>query len=78
MQREDPRVSVLRAVGEWVAGLGGRPWQAPSVPWPEMSDQPHSDIRTAEIPGTDGVEIFYRHDFGTDIVDVIWVGRLPT
>ena len=42
-----------------------------------MSDLPHYEIRAAEIPGTDGVEIVYRPEFEGELIDLIWVGKIP-
>jgi hypothetical protein len=61
----------------WVEGLAATPWQAPSAPFPEISDPPNFEYRTAEVPGTDAVEVFYRHHFADGLVDLVWVGRLP-
>ena len=47
-----------------------------SVPFPEISDPPTYEIRMAEIPGTDGVEVFYRRRFADELVDLVWVGRI--
>lgn len=75
VQREDPRVSVWRAVRDWIAALGTTPWQAPSAPFPELSDLPPYQLRTAEVPGT-GIEVFYRREFDGEFVDVVWVKQL--
>ena len=76
-RREDPPYSTWRLVSEWIAALDSAPWQAPSVPFPELSDPPDYEVRTAEIPDSGGVEVFYRREFERDTVDLIWVGRLP-
>lgn len=75
-ERADPPISVWRIVNDWVDGLGSSPWQAPSVPFPELSDQPRYELRTAEILGTDGVEVVYRREYDGEMVDLVWVGRL--
>jgi len=62
-----------RRVRAWIDGLGETPWQAPSIPFPELSDQPHYEVRTAVVPGSGGIEVFYRHDYLRDLVDLIWV-----
>lgn len=43
------------------------------MPFAELSDQPKYEVRSAVVPGS-GVEVFYRHDYATDVVDLIWVG----
>jgi hypothetical protein len=37
---------------------------------------PKYEIRTAEIPDTGGVEIFYRREFDGECIDLTWVGKL--
>ena len=60
-------------VREWVEEAGDAPWIAPSIPFPELSDYPHDEVRSAVIPRTDGVEVFYRHTYADAQVDVIAV-----
>ena len=74
-ERENPPYLTFRAVRDWIAGLADAPWQAPSVPFPELSDPPTFEIRFAEVPDTGGVEVFYRHHFSDALVDLVWVGR---
>lgn len=74
--RGHPSYSTWRVVSEWVGGLAGAPWQAPSTPFAELSAQPVYEVRFAEVPGSGGVEVFYRHEYGGDLIDLIWVGRL--
>src|SRR5579863_9752050 len=74
--RENPPYSTWQIVELWVNGLNTTPWQAPSIPYAEISDLPKYEIRTAEVPDTDGVEIFYRREFDGEFIDLIWVGKL--
>lgn len=76
-RREDPPYSVWQKVSGWVARVASAPWQYPSQPIPELSDQPLYELRTAELADTGGVEVFYRREYDGKIVDLIWVGR-PT
>ena len=76
-RRENPPYSTWRIVNLWVDDLDSAPWQAPSTPFPELSDLPNYEIRIAEVPDSNGVEVFYRREFAGEIVDLIWVGRLP-
>jgi hypothetical protein len=76
-RREDPPYSTWQLVSLWIAGLATAPWQAPSTPFPELSELPEYEVRVAEVPGSGGVEVFYRREFADEAVDVIWVGRLP-
>ena len=72
-QRVNPSPTVWSVVWEWVQGLDAKPFQAPSTPFPELSSLPEYELRTAEIPGSDGIEVFYRHEFASDEVDLIWI-----
>ncbi|MDZ4825526.1 MAG: hypothetical protein SGJ13_03570 [Actinomycetota bacterium] len=76
-RRENPPYTTWRIVSEWIQSLDATPRQAPSVPFPELSDLPHFEVRYAEPHGTDGVAAFYRREFLGEVVDLIWVGRLP-
>ena len=77
-QRENPPYMTWRIVSAWVSSLESTPWQAPSVPFPELSDLPNFEVRIAQIPGTDGIEVFYRRTFSGEVIDLIWVGRTPS
>lgn len=61
------------AVRWWIADLALTPWQAPSVPFPELSNQPEYEVRRAVVPQT-GIEVINRHYYATDLIDLIWVG----
>lgn len=54
------------AVRWWIADLALTPWQAPSVPFPELSNQPEYEVRSAVVPQT-GIEVIYRHHYATDL-----------
>jgi hypothetical protein len=64
---------VREVVRSWINNLGTAPWQAPSIPFPELSDQPHYEVRSAAVPDSGGIEVFYRHDYIRDLVAPIWV-----
>jgi len=74
-QRDNPPEAVWTAVRTWVGGLDHAPWQAPSTPFAELSGQPDYEVRSAVVPGSGEIEVFYRQDYVTDDVDLIWVGR---
>lgn len=57
----------------WVEMAGQTPWLSPSIPFPELSDQPHYEVRSAVIPYSEGVEVFHRHTYADDRVDIIAV-----
>jgi hypothetical protein len=73
-ERESPRQQVWDVVNQWVQGLDSASWQAPSTPFPELSEQPFDEVRSAVVPGSDEIEVFYRHEYRTGAVDLIWVG----
>jgi hypothetical protein len=73
--RENPPYLTWQIVDLWNHELDSTPWQAPSIPFPEMSDLPNYEIRTAEVPGTEGVEVIYRQEYAGEFIDLIWVGK---
>ena len=70
VERANPSKELSEPVWEWIQGLEGTPWQAPSVPFPELSDQPDYEVRSAEVGG---VDVFYRHEYATGNVDLIGI-----
>ena len=72
-QRDNPPPDVWQAVRDWVGWLGDFPWQAPSVPVPELSKPPEYEVREAVLPEAGDVEVTYRHEYATGVVDLIWV-----
>jgi hypothetical protein len=77
IKRDNPPYVEARLVENWIIEASEAPWSAPSVPIPEMSDQPRYEVRAAVIPGTDHVEVIYRQTYATRVIDLIWVGRRP-
>jgi hypothetical protein len=75
-EREKPPYSTWQRITAWVSELDTAPWRAPSVPFPELSDLPHYEVRYAEIPATDGVTVFYRRVFDGEFVDIIDVAQV--
>ena len=73
-RRDNPPYLTWELVSKWIEGLEESPWQAPSTPFPELSDPPTYEYRTAEIADTGGVEVFYRREFAGEIIDLVWVG----
>jgi len=76
-RREAPSERIWHVVDAWVQRLADASWQAPSIPLQELSFSPESEVRSATVPDSDGVEVYYRYDFATDVVDLIWVGPPP-
>ena len=71
--RDKPTEARWLIVRDWIAGLDDAPWQYPSIPLPELGGQPEYEIRTAVVPESGGVEVFYRQEYVTGAVDLIWV-----
>lgn len=70
--RESPSPAALALASEFVAGIGERPWLAPSVPIPELSDQPHYEVRSAHlVQGDASVRVWFRHTYATRDVDIM-------
>jgi len=72
--RVGPSSVVEDKVRRWVAGLDTASWQYPSSPFPDLMFAGDYEVRSAVVPDSGGVEVFYRHDFVSDDVDLIWVG----
>lgn len=69
-----PPLPVWRAVRYWIAGLASMPWQAPSVPFPELSAQPRHEVRSAVVPESGGVEVVYVYWYEpVDKIDLVFV-----
>ena len=68
--RSHPSLELTDLVRDWVQGLDAAPWQAPSIPFPELSDQPDYEVRSAEVAG---VDVFYRHEYATGNIDLIGI-----
>ncbi len=73
--RDRPTSALEVTVRAWILGLDTAPWLFPSTPFPELSFQPDFEMRSAEVPESGGVEVFYRHEYATGAVDLIWIGR---
>jgi hypothetical protein len=73
VEREKPSPAAWRAARAFIAELGDHSWQAPSVPVAELSVQPVFEVRHAllPVPAEAGVEVWYRHEYATDDVDLI-------
>ena len=74
VRRDRPAPEVRSAVRTWIAGLGVASWQAPSAQLPDLSDQLVYEVRSAEIPDTDGVCVLYVHEYADNRVDLLYVG----
>jgi hypothetical protein len=76
VERERPTTAAQRVARHFLAEIGDESWRYPSVPIPDLSDQPVYEVRRATLP-VDGedrpVRIWYRHVYATDDVDVLAV-----
>jgi hypothetical protein len=73
LRREHPPAKAQQTARSFIAELGDQPWLAPSVPIAELSLQPDYEVRYALLPVGDevAVEIWYRHEYATEDVDLI-------
>jgi hypothetical protein len=76
VEREAPSVGAQRVARAFLAEVGDEPWRAPSTPIDVLSNQPEFEMREAAlgVAGEDHeVQIWYRHFYATDAVDVVAV-----
>jgi hypothetical protein len=73
--RERPSLPARRTARAFIAEIGDQSWKSPSVPVAELSVQPLYEVRHAllDVHGEAGVEVWYRHEYATDDVDLIAV-----
>lgn len=72
--REQPSAAAQLAAAAFIEVIGAVPWRSPSTPLGDLSDQPYSQRRHAVIDVEGGeapVEIWYRHYYDGDDVDLI-------
>ena len=77
-RRDQPTAVVRAAVRRWVNALvdddgNDHSFLYPSTIFPELSFQPNYEVRSAVIPDSGGVEVFYRHEYATGLIALIWV-----
>jgi len=75
IERESPSSTARSIARTFIAELGDRPWRAPSVPIPELSQQPEYEVRTATIAvqGEGDLSIWWLHVYATETIDLIAV-----
>lgn len=76
VERERPSDTAQRVARHFLAEVGDESWRYPSVPIPDLSNQPEYEVRRATLPVDSEerpVRIWYRHVYATDDVDVIAV-----
>lgn len=76
VERESPSLGAQRVARHFVAEVGDEPWHHPSVPIEALSNQPEFEVReVALVVEGEGrpVNIWYRHIYATDVVDLIAV-----
>lgn len=70
-----PSNPVWDAVVEWIGGLADAPWQAPSVPRPDLSEQAFSESRVATVPNAEGTAVWYLASYRRPfVVELVWIG----
>lgn len=72
--REQPSAAAQLVAAAFIESIGEAPWRSPSTPLGDLSDQPYSQRRRAviDVDGEDSpVEIWYRHYYDGDDVDLI-------
>lgn len=76
VERESPSLAAQRVARHFIAELGDEPWRHPSVPIEALSNQPEHEVREAAL-AVEGeerpVNIWFRHIYATDVVDLIAV-----
>ncbi len=78
LERESPSIPAQRVARAFMAEIGDVPWEAPSVPIAELSNQPVYEVRTAalKVPGEHVAEVWYLHDYATGDIDLIAVTNI--
>ena len=76
IERESPSVAAQQVARHFFAEIGDEPWRSPSVPIDALSNQPEYEVREVAL-SVEGdprpVQIWYRHFYATDAVDVVAV-----
>ena len=76
IERESPSVVAQRVARHFLAEIGDEAWRSPSVPVEVLSNQPEYEVRQValQVSGEERpVQVWYRHSYATDAVDVIAV-----
>ncbi|MEO6627263.1 MAG: hypothetical protein ABIP03_01705 [Aquihabitans sp.] len=67
-------MAARRVARQFIAELGDESWRNPSVPIEVLSNQPEYEVRGAALAverDQRPVDIWYRHIYATDVVDLI-------
>jgi hypothetical protein len=76
--RSTPSAGLRLVVRAFIFELHDEPWATPSVPVPELSNQPEDEMRYATlVVGNESVSVYYRHFYGSGDVDLIAVMDAP-
>ena len=70
----DPPPDVRHRVGSWINEMIDAPWLAPSIPLPDISNQPVYEVRQAVVPDSQETQVYYLHVYADDGVSLLWVG----
>lgn len=73
IRREQPTARAISATRTFIAELGDEPWRSPSVPIPDLSNQPEYEVRVAAVDVADEppVWVWYLHAYATGNVDIV-------
>lgn len=78
IERESPSVEAQEVTRAFLLEFDERPWAAPSVPVPEVSNQPEYEVRTVSLhlPSGSAVTVWWEHIYATGDVDLLAVTLL--
>ena len=79
IERESPSQAAQRVARRFIVELGVESWRHPSVPVDVLSNQPEFEVREAALAvegEPEAVNIWYRHIYVTDAIDIIAVTNL--
>ena len=76
VERESPSLPAQRVARHFLAEVGDESWRSPSIPVEALCNQPEYEVRAAALDVESEprpLQIWYRHIYATDDVDVIAV-----
>jgi hypothetical protein len=75
IRREQPSARAISSARTFIAELGDEPWRSPSVPIPDLSNQPEYEVRVAalDVAGEPSVWVWFLHAYATGNVDIVAV-----
>lgn len=78
VQREAPSLDAQQTIRQFLVEAGDHATCAPSVPIAQLSEEPEYQVRAAtlRLPTDATIQIWYRHFYVTDAIDVIAITSL--